>query len=357
MSAGPRVAFLLGDDFDYMLTLLMAMGEARFGIADPSLTTAAPRPLPLVPDGDAVLIGSSWAEKQIAGGVDVPGAVIPELRRRFGRIAGLDQETSFQLQFSEAMLRALDVVIKPNGLYREAGLYPPAHLHLSVPNFTIMGLEARALARRYHRSPFGRMVRNVADRALAAAQPIDLHRPPPATAQFAGTLTNIQRLDMLRLLKQRGVRLVGGITGVAAKVTGSNGVAPAQLARQAAAEGFLTPRLGRLRYRASMARAKTVLSIAGHGEICFRMAEAWSARRVLVCQDLSHARTLFPFENGRNVVFCRPDLADLADILDDVEGNLGRYASIAEQGHADWREWSGRVDELLRTGFAPILHS
>ena len=66
-------------------------------------------------------------------------------------------------------------------------------------------------------------------------------------------------------------------------------------------------------YALSIQDCKAVLSITGYGEVCYRMAEAWSNRRVLVCQDLSHVRTLFPFENRRNVIYCRPDLSDLVE--------------------------------------------
>jgi hypothetical protein len=308
-------------------------------------------------EGNAVLLGSAWAERASARSVDVAHQVIPELRHRFDRIVGLDQETSAQFQFSDDVLRELDVVIKPNALHRDLSTSERAKLHLSVPCFTIMGLEARALARRYHRTfAPGRWIRNWGDRVLAAtARPIRPEAPPRATAHFLGTLSNMRRLEMLQRLAQRHIKVIGGLTGLSANVRGSDGRSREQLERDLATSGFAAPRQGRLRYRMGIASAKAVISIAGHGEICFRMAEAWAQRRLLVCEDLSHLRTLFPFENGRNVIFCRPDLGDLADILDDVECNVGRYAPIAEQGYRDWREWSRRVPELLHEGLAPIL--
>jgi hypothetical protein len=380
----PSVALLLGEHFDYMLTLVMALGAARFGDADPAVPTAAPRPLPTMHEGEVVLVGSAWAERASARGIDVARQIIPDLRRRFDRVIGLDQETSCQLQFSDDVFRALDVVIKPNALYRDLDLYSwqvgtdapegrwtekvtrrattlstddLAKLHLSVPSLTIVGLEARALARRYHR-PFApaRWARDLSDRALAfAVRPIRPDAPPHATAHFLGTLSNMQRLDMLQRLARRHIRAIGGLTGISATVFGSAGRSHERLALDVETSGFAVPRQGRLRYRMGIASAKAVVSIAGHGEICFRMAEAWGQRRLLVCQDLSHLRTLYPFENRRNVIFCRPDLSDLADILDDVECNVPRYVPIAEQGYSDWREWSRRVPELLREGFSPIL--
>src|SRR5262249_5227558 len=114
-----------------------------------------------------------------------------------------------------------------------------------------------------------------------------------------------------------------------------------------AGEGLMARPLDRFRYLASMSDCKSVVSIVGHGEMCYRMAEAWSNRRILVCQDISHVRTLFPFKPGCNVVYCRPDLSDLVDLLDDVECNFSNYIDIAEQGRRDWIEWCSRVTEVL----------
>src|SRR5205814_5315295 len=124
----------------------------------------------------------------------------------------------------------------------------------------------------------------------------------------------------------------GGITSVPSFVTGLKGIGMARLTpaerqdltKRISSEGLMTRPMNRLRYQLSMADCKAVVSITGYGELCFRMAEAWANRRVLVCQDLSHVKTLFPFEAGRNVVYCRPDLSDLIEILEDIECNFRR---------------------------------
>ncbi len=109
----------------------------------------------------------------------------------------------------------------------------------------------------------------------------------------------------------------------------------------------MVPRISRPRYRLDMLASKAVVSIVGHGEICFRMAEAMGMGRLLVTQDLSHVEMQFPFRDRENVVYCRPDLADLVDILDDVECNFGRYRPIAERGRADFLAYSARAAGLL----------
>lgn len=116
----------------------------------------------------------------------------------------------------------------------------------------------------------------------------------------------------------------------------------------------MVDRIPRWRYRLGMRECKAVLSLVGHGELCYRMGEAWAARRVLVCQDLSHLRMRFPLEAGRNVVYCPPDLSDLVAILDDIEVKFARYVNIAEQGHADWRAWSAQSIDVFRADFAPL---
>jgi hypothetical protein len=63
---------------------------------------------------------------------------------------------------------------------------------------------------------------------------------------------------------------------------------------------------------------------------------------------------MFPFAPGRNVVYCRPDLTDLVDILDDIECNYRNYIAIAEQGYRDWLAWSRDVHAVTRQGFAPL---
>jgi hypothetical protein len=164
------------------------------------------------------------------------------------------------------------------------------------------------------------------------------------------------------MLKESRLRWKGGITGIASYVAGLNGsgirelepAARMALERSLAGEGLLTKPLDRIRYWASMADCKAVVSITGHGEICFRMAEAWANRRILVCQDLSHVRTMFPFEHKRNVIYCRPDLSDLVDVLDDIECNVANYIDVAEQGYRDWADWSSRVGEIVVESLKPL---
>jgi hypothetical protein len=162
----------------------------------------------------------------------------------------------------------------------------------------------------------------------------------------------------------RGSKLpwTGGITSVPSCVQGLDGIGiteltaarQQELTAQYQAEQILAPKLNRFKYQTSMRDAKAVLSITGFGELCFRQAEAWANRRLLVCQDLSHVDTLFPLEPSRNVVYCRPDLSDLVEILEDIECNYHRYAPIADQGYEDWHTWCRSARDVLIAGYQPL---
>jgi hypothetical protein len=386
------VALLVGDQIDGPLELLIAQRRLEVGrlqAAEDSLFALSP-PIALdgVSEGEVVVVGSRWAAWAAHRGVDVAGVVIPMLRQRFNRVIGLDQDASFQLELDHALVGCFDVVIKSNGIYRDPDLYswsvgartaagrwtekiepvtPLSHamaaaLHPGLPSFVTETLEARQLRRELGTN--SNAARSLADRLFfTIAGAVARTGIPPDTAHFYGTLTHVQRADALRRLRARRIRVRGGIVGVAGAICGLDGDGMsildagrrADVFRGLAAEGLTARPLSRSTYRLSMLRCKAVVSIAGHGEICYRMAEAWAMRRVLVCQDLSHVMTRFPFANGRNVIYCRPDLADLADILEDIECNFRRYELIAEQGLRDWNDWSARTPELLREAFAPLF--
>ena len=193
-------------------------------------------------------------------------------------------------------------------------------------------------------------------------RPLNASAPPRHTVHFYASLTHVQRATAARKLRRSSIPWKGGITSVPPFVTGLRGNGMAQLTpgehialtNRMADDGILSPNLSRLQYQVGMWDCKAVISITGYGELCFRMAEAWAGRRILVCQDLSHVRTLFPLVSGRNVLYCRTDLSDLTDILDDIECNYRNYIDIAEQGHQDWLEWSAEFGEVLRKGFEPL---
>ncbi len=350
-----------------------------------------PYGLPSIRSGDTVVISSSWLAHLRQLGIKVTSQVLLPLRERFNRIVGIDHGDPFLLCLPDEEVSLMDVILKVNGVYNDPDFnnylvgaptsdgkwtekterreppYQPANLRkmvLSIPCFLGTIPEMRAKTRRYYsQSTIQRMSRSVGDRLLAGLpKMLRASNPPRSTVHFFASLTHIQRAVALRKLKASSLRWKGGITNIPAYVTGFNGAGMVTLSNdeqtslreRMAKEGLLTDSMNRFRYQFSMADCKAVLSITGYGELCFRMAEAWANRRVLVCQDISHAQTLFPFQTGRNVLYCRPDLSDLVEILEDLECNFPKYIDIAEQGHQDWVEWSQQSNRILQQGFAPL---
>jgi hypothetical protein len=350
-----------------------------------------PYALPGIDSGELVFIESGLIQHLLNKKINVVERVLDPLRSRFRKVVVLDDSDSFQLDIDDDVISAVDIVLKVNGVYCDRALYNYvvgsstangrwtekveqktslyaddnlSKVRLFVPSFIGMSPEFRALTRPIYeastlRQGAGRLVDTL---VRNLPRPLNAMRPPKNTAHFIGSLTHVQRVTAVRMLKQSSLRWKGGITGVAQYVGGLNGAGlkslePIErnaLEGRLAGEGLMARPLDRFRYLASMSDCKSVVSIVGHGEMCFRMAEAWSNRRILVCQDISHVRTLFPFKPGCNVIYCRPDLSDLVDVLDDVECNFSNYIDIAEQGRRDWIEWCSRVTEVLDYSLAPL---
>jgi hypothetical protein len=387
---------LLSAPGSYALDALVASGLVPLAAPAPDVLRSlglpaysCPYGLPIAAEGRGIIVVSSWLQVLEARGANRLEC-LGRLSERFG-LVGVDQADPFRLDLSDAECRTLRVLAKVNGTYRDSELYgfavgagtpdgswtrkiqPGARyaaenlekLRTSVPCFigTIPWLRRRT--RPFYRPSFARRVlAGLGDQLAARHTPmLDPQRPPPRTIHFRGSLTHVQRLDALRRLAAARVSWAGGLTAVPSVISGFGGFglgrpAPAErsaLEREIRGEGLWAPAIDRFRYLREIASCKAVLSIAGYGEVCFRMAEAWAARRVLVCQDLSHVRTLYPLEPGRNVVYCRPDLDDLPALARDIEERYPHYAAIAEQGHRDWLEWSRDPVARVREGFGPAL--
>ncbi len=350
-----------------------------------------PYNLPTISSGDTVVLSSGWTLMQQLKGVDVVNEILKPLRLRFRRVVGFDNHDPFELYFSDQMMSLMDAVLKNHGVYKDTDLYnfrvgaPTPNgrwtekdelredpissinlkkIHLTVPCFIGVAPQMRARIRHfYYKSSLQRTVRGMSDWLFnkSVAMPTR-NRAPRHTVNFYASLTHMQRVTAVRMLRRSSLHWRGGITHIPEWVTGLRGVGifclsstqRADLEATLAAENLTTPPLNRLNYQVAMQDCKAVLSITGHGELCFRMAEAWANRRILVCQDVSHVHTMYPLESGRNVIYCRPDLSNLVDILDDIECNYRSYTAIAERGYEDWLEWSRRAQEVAEAGFALV---
>jgi hypothetical protein len=76
-----------------------------------------------------------------------------------------------------------------------------------------------------------------------------------------------------------------------------------------------------------------------------------------VCQDLAHVRMMYPLHDRENVLFCRPDLADLADRVDELLADEPLRQRIAGQGRRSFHRWERRWREQLELGIASPVRS
>ncbi len=342
-----------------------------------------PYKLPTVCAGEQVVIVSSWVHQAKLKGIDVINDVFIPLKQRFGLMIGVDQMDAFRLDFTEEMISYLDCLIKVNGVYKDRTLYNYVvgsatpngcwsekiecagqvfsqkslnKLHLSIPCFLSVQKDLRKKIRRFYNSALPEVwVKNAIDEIIELTpKPLSRRRPPRNTAHFVASLTHLQRAQAVQLLDRSGLKWVGGISGIPQYPTGMSVEARDRCVDELKRLSLLIAPRNRLGYRLSMLSCKAVLSITGIGELCFRMAEAWANRRVLVCQDLSHADIMYPLAPGKNVIYCKPDLSDLIEILEDVECNFGSYVDVAEQGYLDWVNWSRSYADHIREGFKPL---
>jgi hypothetical protein len=124
------------------------------------------------------------------------------------------------------------------------------------------------------------------------------------------------------------------------------------LRRQLGEKGGFARSEHRIRFRWALLQHAAVLAPAGFGELTFRHGEALQAGRLLICPDLDHVETMFPFRNHANVMFCRHDLSDLADICRAIAADPGPAKKIADEGNRTWDRWVADSHELLRRGIS-----
>jgi hypothetical protein len=103
-------------------------------------------------------------------------------------------------------------------------------------------------------------------------------------------------------------------------------------------------------YLRDLGRHRVLVVVAGFGELCRQHAEALRTGTALVCQDLSHVETMFPFRDGENVIFCRHDLSDLRPTVERLLADESRRQLIASEGRRSFKAWSAQWRANLDAG-------
>ena len=268
-------------------------------------------------------------------------------------------------------------------------LGPPCFLHVH-PGF-------RAAVRRI-KPHFGRreaVLRSLADQSAEALFGAERRLLRPTEDMFfVGTLTSRQRLDLLVVMDQLGISGEHRVTSVPPFVAGtaieevggsahldleetSTRIAPpsrthdraipyysnmdgvplrsppaqrADILSEIVRRGIATGGVSRVAFRRSMLRHRAIVAPPGYGEFTFRHGEALMSGRVLVCPDLGEVRTMFPFRDGENVRFCRPDFADIGTIARDLRTDTAQCDRWGAAGRLAWQRWTAAWPDLLDAG-------
>ena len=376
-----RCALLAGFDFEWASAVaLLCPGLEFLTLAPRSLgLMESPNPfhLPEDDEADAVLVASSWYDWLEARHSEQLPAVLRNLERRADAVLGFDGVDQFALGLPPRALERFAAVIKAQGVYRDRDLYnylvgprypdavwteklrpsadryrsaDLAKLRVSVPCFLVDHPAVRRVSR--SREPMSRRVamarglgEGMLDRALMHA-PL---RRRPLQVHCLVALTHAQRIEALRLLDgysgRRGVtrvrEFIGGTEGPRVRAAGFDDSIPDAVRQrlEEMAEPYLTASVGRLRYQLDLARHQVSVAPTGYGELTYRHAEAWRAGAALVCQDVSHVEMLLPMTHHGNVAFCRPDLSDLRETVEELLGDDDLRLGIVRNGRRTFRGW------------------
>lgn len=413
--------------------MLCARGLAWCYIRPPEHSAVAgrnPYHLPEDSNADFVLISSDMAKALSSAGQFYTFA--KWAGRVSGGLIGMDTHDVLRLSMEPHLLGPMDLVLKAQGVYRDKDLYNwkagsfyggkswttrdsrgPVYasrdlekLRCSLPCFLAIDpkIRQRLRAKAAGATRGKGLVRYVGYQLPSLYQWIPL--APAGGVFFVGSLTHLQRLEAVRMLRESGIPGCYGITGVPDLYFGAQSYTVSRQSSQQERDqdsldtsqlfidyesehvadrepqlvlktldgGVLTTsEKDRSRASSILARehlAKRTVSLTtihwkawrhrmifaptGYGELTFRHGEALRAGRTLICQDLSHVDTLFPFENGRNVIYCKSDLSDLVDTIRSVSAS-SEPERIGHAGKRDWQDWTRSADRVLHSGISSHL--
>jgi hypothetical protein len=390
-----RCALLTCFRNDWAAALILACEGFEFVTLSPVALglDAAPNPFALPEDDrvDVILLTSYWRRwlaRHHPGRVKHVMAVLERLATAMVGVDGMDH---FALGFEPGDFDEVVNIIKFQGVFHDRELYnydvgpwypganwsrrsrPKAHrygpreldkVRLSVPCLMIDLPGLLRSARRYESggsetiargmSRTERVARDFGEEVLSRLIGVAPVGSRALDVNCFCTLTHLQRLDAIRLLE--GLSGTRGIDRIPENIAGA-GEGPRELIGSQARRSlldqgapYLHNRLSRLRYLRDLCRHRVVVAPTGYGELGQRHAWALRTGGALVCQDLSHVQTMFPFVDGENVAFCRHDLTDLRRTVEWLLINEGARQRIASEGRRSFKAWSARWRDHLDVG-------
>lgn len=394
-----RVALVARTPWDSPSLYALATPGIEFGSLD---VTRFGRPeypnpfgLPVFESTDVVLVSSYWHNWLRTNYPEQVDPAFKEFHRHASTIVGLDSEDAFALLLPPAELDRYALVIKAHGIFRDRDLYnyrsgapypgdrwtekvtrladPYSDaqldkLRLGLPFLASDVPHVRRSNRRYERAARGDEALTAKARVTLAAKAggdlaireVITHssvRRRPLDVHCLGSASHTQRIEALRRLE--GFSGLRGITLVPKKSRGlvlDSEFTPehrTRIAEQAAP--FTRPWTNRLRYYIDLCKHKIVVAPSGFGELTFRHGEALRAGAALVCPSLEHVELRFPFEDGRNVVWCKTDLSDLRQRVRELLADENRRARIGATGRRDILSWERDWRSVFQAAIAAPL--
>lgn len=346
---------------------------------------------------DVALVGSwwyVWLEHHYPDQVD---DVIRRLEQSAEVVVGINGSDRFNLGFPPHAIERFASVLCMQGLYRDRDLYnwnvgpvyPGANwtekrerrqwrygsdhldkLRLSVPCFVTQFPGVRRRTAEWVREDGRRWTRNarslgqpLANRVMMAGLGVAPRLGRSLEVHCHLGLSHVQRIETLRLLEGfSGVRGIAPTQSPALVYGTEYGGATLPLAVQKKltdhARPFARDPVSRQRYLLIMRRHKIGVAPTGYGEVGDRHGQVLMTGAALVCQDLSHVEMLLPFIDRQNAFFCRPDLSDLRELVEDVLRDDALRIRVARQGRGDFVKWARDWRRHLLDGFeGPIRES
>jgi hypothetical protein len=377
-----RCALFTTFRYDWAASILLSTPNVSWHALEsraiPVDTPDDPFALSITESVDVAMVSTPWYKWLALHHSEQLDAVFDALRRRSRVIVGLDSGDEFALSLPPEAFDYCDIVLKPQGIYRdlelfnyEVGpLYPGGNwthkieprarqyssaaldkLRLSVPCIMLDLPAIRRDARRREATDARTLTRSLpATKRLLhnlVEQTIDLANPHvpighrPQDVHCLVQLSHIQRLEALEILSD-----FSGMKGIVGTDRSPQGTkygwrVPAEEleAIRKRAAGFSHPPLRRPRFLYELSRHKIGVAPTGYGELGQRHAAVMLAGAALVCQDLSHVEMLFPIEDGLNAAFCKPDLSDLRDVVHELLLDDERRLRIARHGREQLVKW------------------